>query len=132
MTYSSPASMGAGGTIIPYGGSLSGFMPYRMGGGGTGISFGARNSSVMGSARAPFRLSPISGGMSMSAAAFGQNAGNRGGSSGPLSTSGRMGLGGAMNRSMGSGATSVMPPSFGYPFYQPPSLLGSSVSFMGM
>ena len=46
-----------------------------------------------------------------------------------LSTSG---LGGGMNRAMDTGRESVMPPNFGYPFYQPPSLLGPSSSFMGM
>ena len=34
-----PESMGGTGPIIPYGGSLSGFMPYRMSGGGSGLSF---------------------------------------------------------------------------------------------
>ena len=38
MTAAASASMG-GGAIIPYGGSLSGFMPVRMGGGSMGLSF---------------------------------------------------------------------------------------------
>src|ERR1017187_10646569 len=63
MTYTAPAGMGAGGPIIPYGGSLSGFMPYRMGATGTGVSFRSRNSSAIGSARSSFRLSSIYDGM---------------------------------------------------------------------
>jgi hypothetical protein len=42
------------------------------------------------------------------------------------------GLGGAMNRAMDTPSEGVMPPNFGYPFYQPPSLFGPSTSFMGM
>ncbi len=133
MTDTAPASMGSGGPIIPYGGSLGGFMPYRMGGGGAGISFGRRNSSATGSGRTSFRLSPIAGGMPMSATtAFGRNAGGGAGFNGPFFSSGGLGLGGGMNRSMGLDKGSVMPPSFGYPFYQPPSLLGPSSPFMGM
>ena len=41
-------------------------------------------------------------------------------------------LGSGMNRAMDTGRDSVMPPNFGYPFYQPPSLLGPSSAFMGM
>ena len=61
-----PAGMGASGPIIPYGGSLSGFMPSRMGGGGTGLSFSSRNSSMIGAGRGSFRLSAIGREMSMS------------------------------------------------------------------
>jgi hypothetical protein len=132
MTYTAPAGMGAGGPIIPYGGSLSGFMPYRMGATGNGVSFGSRNSSAIGSGRISFRMSSIYGGMPMSAAAFGRGTSTRTGSSGSLMSSGGMGLGGGMNRSMGFDEKSVMPPSFGYPFYQPPGLLGPSSAFLGM
>jgi hypothetical protein len=132
MTDTAPAGMNTPGPIIPYGGNLGGFMPYRMGGGGTGVSFSTRDSRAMGSGRSSFQLSPISGGMPMSAPAFGQNAGTRTGSRASLFSPVRTGLGGGMNRSMSLDKQSVMPPSFGYPFYQPPDLLGPSSSFMGM
>ena len=106
-------------------------MPFRMGGGGTGVSFSSRNPGATGY-RTSFRMSSITGGMPISAGAFGQNAGMRTGLSRTLSSSDRMGLGAGMNRSMSEDRGSVMPPSFGYPFYQPPSLLGPSWSFMGM
>jgi hypothetical protein len=123
------AGTGASGPIIPYGGSMSGFMPSRMGGGGTGLSFSARNSSMIGAARSPFRLSTISREMSMSSGGLGRYVGDRAGIGKSLSSSG---IGGGMNRAMDTRSESVMPPNFGYPFYQPPSLLGASTSFMGM
>jgi hypothetical protein len=121
------SGMGSSGQIIPYGGSLSGFMPYRMGGGGSGTSFAARNSSALGLTRSSFRLSSMNREMSMPRAAFGESLGRRAGGAlfSPAS-------GGGMNRMMDTSRDSVMPPYFGYPFYQPPSLLGSSSAFMGM
>ena len=65
-----PAAWAASGPIIPYGGSLSGFMPSRMGGGGSGLSFSSRNSSMIGAARSSFRLSSITSEMSMPSGAL--------------------------------------------------------------
>ncbi len=89
------AGMGGSGPIIPYGGGLSGFMPYRMGGAGTGLSFSSRNSSTVGTGRSAFRLSSMTGGMGMSSSAFGQSLGR--GTAGSLFSPG---LGGGMGRSM--------------------------------
>jgi hypothetical protein len=121
------AGMGASGPIIPYGGSLSGFMPYRMAGGGTGLTFSSRNSLPIGSGRSAFRLTSMNRSMSMSSAAIGGSLvrRQRGSLFSPM-------LGGGMSRSMDIGSESVMPPNFGYPFYQPPSLLWTSSTFMGM
>jgi hypothetical protein len=43
-----------------------------------------------------------------------------------------MRLGGGMQRMSGAGRSGVMPPSIGYPFRQPPSLLAPSTPGMGM
>jgi hypothetical protein len=124
-----PGGMSAGGPIIPYGGSMSGFMPSRMGGGGTGLSFSSRNSSMVGASRSAFRLSSMNREMAIPSGGFGQNIGGRTGIGASLS---KYGFGSGMNRTMDTGRESVMPPSFGYPFYQPPSPLGPSSAFMGM
>ena len=108
------------GMIIPYGGMTVGFMPTRMG--GPSLSFTTRRSDGMGSSRAPFGLSTMSGGM------------GRGlGASSSLGSSGGMGLGGGRSR-LGSGrpAMGVMPTSIGYPFRQPPSLVAPSSTGAGM
>src|SRR5262249_24124796 len=111
-------------------GSLSGFMPSRMGGGGTGLSFSARNSSMIGSARSSFRLSSMSSEISMpSQGRFGQRFGGGDGMGASPSTTG---LFGGMNRTIEAVRDGVMPPSLGYPFYQPAGLLGPSSPFMGM
>ena len=129
MTQTAPSSISTSGLVIPYGGSMSGFMPARMGGGGMGLSFTSRNSPMIGAPRSSFRLSAISRDMSMSPGGFGQKPGGRAGMGASLSTNG---LGAGMNRAMDSGSNSVMPPNFGYPFYQPPTLLGPTSAFMGM
>ncbi len=120
------AAMGGSAPIIPYGGSLSGFMPYRMGGGGSGLSFPVRNSSTIGLGRSSFRLSSMSREMGMPRGPFGEGI-ERGMSGSLLSPI----FGRGMDRSMNGAGQSVMPPDFGYPFYQP-SLLGSSTAFTGM
>jgi hypothetical protein len=102
------AGMGGSGQIIPYGGSLSGFMPYRMGGGASGLSFSSRNSPAIGAARTSFRMSSMSGGMSMPSARFGESLDRRAG--GALFSPA---LGGGMNRMTESGRESVMPPNMG-------------------
>jgi hypothetical protein len=112
--------------VIPYAGKFAGFMPYRMGGGGTGsLSFRSRESAQLGSMRTSFSLSSMSGGMKMESGAALR----------PISSFGRpggTGLGGGMQPSMsGTLDMGVMPPSFAYPFRQPPSLVAPSASGMG-
>ena len=118
---------GMGGPIIPYAGNFGGFMPYRMGGGS--LSFSSRGTSSMGSARTSFTLTPMTGGMTSMSGAMGQGLGARPRTSSSFGSQGGIGLGGGMRQEMpGAGRMSVMPPSFAYPFYQPPSLLTPSSS----
>ena len=115
--------------MIPYAGSFGGFMPYRMsGGGGGGLSFSSRKTSVMDSSRTSFNLAPMSSG---TLTGFGVRTRSFAlpGTQSPMG----LGLGGLMSQPMGSvDKTSVMPPNFGYPFYQPPSLVSPSSSGAGM
>jgi hypothetical protein len=102
-----------GGTVIPYNGSFGGFMPSRMGGSAS-LSFRPFARTEVEPPRASFRLNPMTGGApSMSG----------GGSS--------SGMGG-MPPTDGAARMGVMPPSFSYPFRQPPSLLGPSSVGAGM
>jgi hypothetical protein len=123
------ASMGSSSPMIPYAGSFGGFMPYRMNsGGGTGLSISTRGSSLMESSRTSFSLAPMSSGM-------GTGFAPRSRSAGTFSSQGLGGEGGGglMSQPMGgAGTRSVMPPNFGYPFYQPPSLLSPASSAAGM
>jgi hypothetical protein len=128
-TATSPmASMGSSSPMIPYAGSFGGFMPYRMAAGtSSSLSFSPRVSLAPESARTPFRLSPMSSGAGM-----GSGPGN--GSLAPLGLRDAMRFGGGvMNPPMGAvNNTSVMPPNFGYPFYQPPSLISPASQNSGM
>jgi hypothetical protein len=122
------ASMGVGGPIIPYAGNFAGFMPVRTGG-GSSLSFSSRGTWAMGSARTSFSLSPITGGMNSMSGGLGQGFGARSRSFPSFGSRSGMGKGDGLRQQMpGSGSMSVMPPSFGYPFYQPPSLLTPSSS----
>lgn len=122
--YSNPGMGGSGGSmIIPYGGMFEGFMPSREGGGNT-LAFRSRPSAAMGSARTSFSLSPLSGRM-------GRDLGAR--SFSPLGASAGMQVGSGMGRRPAAvGGMGVMPPSFGYPFRQPPSLVPSATPGAGM
>jgi hypothetical protein len=120
--------MGSGGPIIPYGGNLSGFMPFRMGAGGNGLSFSSRSSSQTWPTRTAFRLSPMSMSTPMTFGGVVQDARSRTGSLESRFSMGLMRPGAGM----GSQRQGVMPPSFAYPFYQPPSLLLPAFSFTGM
>jgi hypothetical protein len=127
-TTSPMASMGSSSPMIPYAGSFGGFMPYRMAAGtSSSLSFSPRVSSAPESARTSFRLSPMSSGAGM-----GSGPGN--GSLAPLGSRDGMRFGGGvMNPPMGAvNNTSVMPPNFGYPFYQPPSLISPISRNSGM
>jgi hypothetical protein len=128
-TAASPmASMGSSSPMIPYAGSFGGFMPYRMAAGSSSpVTFSARGSSVLESTRTSFRLSPMSSGMGM-------GSGPGTGLLAPLGSRGAMRLGGGVMSQPMSGAStsSVMPPNFGYPFYQPPSLISPASPRAGM
>ena len=100
--------MGGGPMVIPYGGMTEGFMPGR---GGGSLAFRPRGDSSMNSSRALPSFSTMGRGM-----------GNRPSMSSPMgSRPSRKGMG-----------TGVMPPSIGYPFRQPPSLLNPSSGIPGM
>jgi hypothetical protein len=118
----SASGAGMSGPIVPYAGRFGGFMPYRMGTGGS-LSFPPRGAAAMGSSRTSFSLSPMSGGM-------GQSLGI--GSRDTLAPGGGMGPGGGLQPMSGPRSMGVMPPRFGYPFRQPPSLLGPTSSGTGM
>jgi hypothetical protein len=121
------ASMGSSSPTIPYAGSFGGFMPYRMAAGSSSpVWFSARGSAVLESTRTPFRLSPMSSGM-------GVGLGPKSGLFAPLGSQDTMRLGGGvMSQPMSGGIRSVMPPNFGYPFYQPPSLISPVSRNSGM
>jgi hypothetical protein len=133
--YVAPSMASSGPMVIPYGGMFEGFMPSRTGG-GTTLSFRSRPTAAMSSSRTSFSLSPLSGGMSaMSGGPGFSRAGARAMS--PIGPRGAMGLGGGtglggMQRMPGAGGTNVMPPSMGYPFRQPPSLVSPSATGTGM
>ena len=103
-------------------------MPSRMAG-SSSLSFPARETTSLGSPRARrSSLSPSSGGMS--GRPCGRAWGRVAVPSRPSARKGAQnGMGGGMPMSGGKG---VMPPSFGYPFRQPPSLLSPSAASMGM
>ena len=126
------ASMGGGGPVIPYAGNFGGFMPYRMGG-GSNLSFSSHGTSAMESTRTSFSLSPMTGGMSSMSGGLGQGLGSPPRTLSSFGSQGGMRIGGGIRQhTPGAGKVSVMPPSFGYPFYQPPSLLMPSSSNAGM
>jgi hypothetical protein len=122
----SMAGMASGSPIVPYAGNFGGFMPYRMGG-GSSLSFLSRGTSAMGSARTSFSLSPMTGEMTTMEGGVGRGFGARARAVSSFGSQSGMGLGGRTQQVMpGAGGVSVMPPNFGYPFYQPPSLLSPS------
>jgi hypothetical protein len=128
----SVAAMTAGSPMVPYAGNFGGFMPYRMGS-STSLSFSSRGTSAMGPTRPPFSLSPITGGMTSMSGGMGQGFGERTRAFSSLGSQSGMGLDGRMRQQMpGAAGMSVVPPNFGYPFQQPPSLLGPSSSDTGM
>jgi hypothetical protein len=116
------------GPVIPYAGKFGGFMPYRMAGTGT-LSFQSRGTGAMGSMRSSFNLSPMSV-MSSMGGSMSQGSGVR--ASSFFGSPGVMGATGGMGAMPGGGSMGVMPPSFGSPFRQPPSLLAPTGTGMGM
>jgi hypothetical protein len=125
------AGMGGGPMVIPYGGMTEGFMPGRMGG-GSSLSFRARPASTMIPTRASSSFSSFPGGMFSAAGGMGRGTGSRSSISNSMNSRG-IGLGGSSFRlGSGGGGMGVMPPSIGYPFRQPPSLLSPSSGPAGM
>ena len=121
-----PSGMG-GNVIVPAaGGSVAAMTTPSMRGGG--LSFRPRPSVEMYSARPSFTLDSM-GGMTRIAGGMG---GRRPFTLPAGTLSGGMGLGGGMRRMPAAGGMGVMPPSIGYPFRQPPSLLTPSATGAGM
>jgi hypothetical protein len=121
----SGAGMGGGGAmVIPYGGMTEGFMPGRLGG-GSSLSFRPRPSAGMNASRSSSRLSTTTGGMTSTTVGSRAMSGGMGRGIGP---------GSFLSKPMGSGGAGpgVMPPSIGYPFRQPPSLLSPASGGAGM
>jgi hypothetical protein len=121
---------GMSGPVIPYSGQFGGFMPYRMGGGS--LAFQSRGTSPMTSVRTSFSLSSMSGGMSATSGGMGQGLGMGSRGFSPFGSTGVTGLGGGMSTMSGPARMGVMPPSFGYPFREPPSLVAPAAAGMGM
>jgi hypothetical protein len=101
-----------------------------MGGGGP-IFFSERPSAMMMSRRPSFTIGPM-GGMAAPSGGMGRDFGRRPFVLQPLGPSGGMGLSSGMQPMTGSRGMGVMPPSFGYPFRQPPSLVSPSSAGAGM
>ena len=138
MTGASGASMGGGFNIVdPSGMGGNVIVPAAGGGGaamspsmrGGGLSFQPRSATTMYSARPSFVLDSMGGGMTRMGGGMG---GRRPFALQPSSLTGGMGLGGGMRRMPAAGGMGVMPPSIGYPFRQPPSLLIPSAAGAGM
>ena len=135
-SYGTPGIGGGGAMVIPYGGMTEGFMPGRMGG-GSPLAFRSRPSAAMSPSRTSFSLSPMLGETSSTSGGSRSTPGGMargfGGRSSMFGSRGGLGLGGSSFRlGSGVGGMGVMPPSFGYPFRQPPSLLTPSSSASGM
>ena len=121
------ASGMGGNVIVPAAGGLGASMSPGMRGGG--LFFRSRSSTAIDSARLSFSLDSMGGGMTRMAGGMG---GRRPFTLQARSLSGGMGLGGGMRRMPAATGMGVMPPSIGYPFRQPPSLVSPSSSGAGM
>jgi hypothetical protein len=122
-----PSGMG-GNAIVPAAGGLGVSMSPGMRGGG-GLFFRSRPSTAFYSARPFFSLDSMGGGMTRMAGAMGMR---RPFTLQPSTLTGGTGLGGIIRRMPAAGGMGVMPPSIGYPFRQPPSLVSPSTSGAGM
>lgn len=125
------SSMSMGGPVIPYAGTFGGFMPARMGETG-GLRFEPRAGFLPGTRRTSFNMSTMSGGMSTMSGGIGQGFGSSARSLSNISSQATMGLSGRGMPMSGVGDRGVAPPSFGYPFRQPPNLISPSSPGMGM
>jgi hypothetical protein len=132
---SATGSMGTGGArnpSIPYAGSFGGFMPYSVAD-GSRLAFTDRRTLAPGFSRMAFGFSMTSMSMSMRYADFAQPRGARSGVLGLSGFPGATGMAVGMGpESSSSTRMSVMPPNFGYPFYQPPDVRGAFSIGIGM
>ncbi len=108
---------GVGPMLIPYGGSSEGFLPDRVGMGAP-LRFQSRPSPMISAGRKEFRISSSPG---LSLGRSRPMAGFDGGSA----------LLGGRGRPQSRAATGVMAPRIGYPFREPPSLVGPPLGGMG-
>jgi hypothetical protein len=115
--------------MTPFAGRFAAATPSRMGGNGP-ISFSERPSAMMSRNRPSFTIGPM-GGMAAPSGGMGREFGSRPFVLQPLGPVGGMGQGGGMLPSTGSRGMGVMPPSFVYPFRQPPSLVAPSTASAG-
>jgi hypothetical protein len=126
------SSMGGGSAmVIPYGGMTEGFMPTRMGGGAS-LSFKARPVETMNPSRTSLSLTTLSGGISASSGGMGRGGSSGFSMTGPLSSRGMRSGGSSFLPATGLGGMGVMPPSLGFPFRQPPSLMSPASGLPGM
>jgi hypothetical protein len=122
---SAPMAAGASSSVavIPFAGSYAAFMPYRTGGDNR-LTFSVRGTSAMESTRTSFSLSSMTGAMSAMPGGVGLGYGVSPHVTSTFGSLRGMGLGAGMwQQTSRAERMSVMPPSFGYPFYQPPSAL---------
>ncbi len=122
VSYSS--AMGAS-SLAPFSGRFGAAMPSGMGG-GSPLLFTPRTSAVMSSSRPSFTIGPMGSGMASMQAGGGPTFGRRPFVLRPLETSTGTGAAGAIDAMPGAGRMGIMPPSFGYPFWQPPSFFSST------
>ncbi len=108
---------GVGTMLIPYGGSSEGFLPNRMEMGAP-LQFQSRPSPMLSVGRKEFRLSSRPG------LSLGRSRSMVGFDGGPVLLGGR-------GRPQSRAATGVMAPRMGYPFREPPSLVGPPLGGMG-
>lgn len=128
---SAPGSGMGSGSVAPFGGRFGAAAPSSMGGGGA-VSYRPRPSSAMSGSRPALTLGPMGGGMS-GGMGTGMGSRRRPFNLQDLGSSGGLGLGGVMRRPMPAATgVGVMPPNFGSPFRQPPSLLTPTAPGAGM
>jgi len=123
-----PAAGMGGSTVAAFGGRFGAEMPSG-GMGAGGLSFRARPSATMSSTRTAFTIGPMGGGMS---GGMGQGSGRRPFVLSDPGSSGGLSLGGMRRQMPAASRMGVMPPNFGSPFRQPPSLLAPSSPGAGM
>ena len=119
MAAGSGSMTNSGGTLAPFGGRFGAAMPSLMGGGGN-VTFRPRPSAVMSPSRTSFTIGPMAGNPSLGVGRRGfvlRDLGPVVGARRPMSRADRLG---------------VMPPNFGYPFVQPPSLVPAVSMGSGM
>ncbi|MEO6808154.1 MAG: hypothetical protein ABI353_03460 [Isosphaeraceae bacterium] len=115
-------SAGAGGSsVAAFGGRFGAEIP--SGGTSGGLSFRSRQPALMNSTRTTFSIGPMGGGTS-------SGLGRRRFVLEGLDASGGLGPGGGIRRRTSAASPPrVMPPNFGSPFRQPPSLVAPSSPF---